>query len=222
MSKLDADKIKTAFREFAGDERYRKFVRAISQRCPEKGRLFFWQEQLWNEFSSAHPEDTTSQGEILRILRVCYIHNSDLAPMPPVDEPAAEFRRTPEYDQAVDNLFPLATGHFFYCPECHRERQEWMSEHAELCRVLGRQISFEAYCNEIIEDLSDDNAAAREAIKARMKPAVEKMAAEIAADTLPGDEIWEWDTGMYALSGAQGVAIVRDGKIVKKWCTARA
>src|SRR5215475_3770994 len=106
---MDAHDVKTAFRKFAGEERFRKFVRAVSQRCPGKGRLFFWHEQLWREFVASAPGAPTSQDEILKAFRICDVHGCDLEPPPDSDSPP-EIRDTPEYAQALEALFPLAAS----------------------------------------------------------------------------------------------------------------
>jgi len=52
---------------------------------------------------------------------------------------------------------------------------------------------------------------------------IKKRAAEIAAEMQPGDELWEWDGGgWHHLAGRGGVAIVRNGKIVQRWCEIRS
>jgi hypothetical protein len=213
---MDVNEVRTAFRKFAGEERFRKFVRAVSRRCPEKGRLFFWQEQLWGGFVSTVAGVGTHQDEILRAFRICDVHGCELEP-PPTNDAPTEVRDTPEYGQALHTLFPLAASRYFVCRQCRFDRQRWISEHDELCRILRRRTTYEAYCDRLLDDIT--NPKDRERIRREAKPRIEKKAAEIAAQMRQGDELWEWDGGgWHSLSGRGGVAIVRAGKVVKKWC----
>jgi hypothetical protein len=213
---MDINEVRVAFREFAGEVRFRKFVRAVSQRCHRKERLFFWQEQLWGNFVCTVPRAARCPDEILRAFRICDVHGCELEPTP-TNDALAEIRDTPEYGQALETLFPLAAGRYFVCPRCRFERQQWISEHDELCRILRRQTTYEAFCELLLDGIAD--LKERECMKKEAKPRIESIAAEIAAQMQPGDELWEWDAGgWHSLSGRAGVAIVRAGKIVKKWC----
>src|SRR5688572_29791891 len=205
MSKMNVGEVRTAFREFAGEERFREFVRAVSQRCPEKGRLFFWQEQMWGEFVSTVAGVGTCQDEILRIFRICDVHGCELEP-PPTNDELTEIRDTPEYGQALQALFPLAASQSFVCRRCRFDRERWVSEHDELCQILRRRTTYEAYCDRLLDGIAD--AKAREQIRREAKPEIERKAAEIAAQMRPGDELWEWDGGgWHSLSGRGGIAI---------------
>lgn len=52
---------------------------------------------------------------------------------------------------------------------------------------------------------------------------IKKNAAEIAVLMQAGDELWEWESGDgKSFSGAGGVAIVRDGKVVLWNCQWRS
>jgi hypothetical protein len=213
---MDIGEIRTAFRKFVGEERFRKFVRAVSQRYPEKGRLFFWQEQLWDKFVSTVAGVGAGQDEIPRAFCICDVHDCELE-QPPTNDALIEIRDTPEYGQALETLFPLAVSRYFVCSRCRFDRQRWISEHDELCRILRRKTSYKAYCDRLLDDLADPND--RERIRREAKPGIERTAAEIAAQMRPGDELWEWDAGgWHSLSGRKGIAIVRAGEIVKKWC----
>ena len=119
---MDIPELRTAFRRFAGEARFRKFVRAVSQAGPKKGRLFYWQERLWNKFVSTVPEASKTQDEILRAFSICDLHGCELQ-LAESSESPAEVRETPEYAEAFQALFPLAVSRHLVCPQCRLERE---------------------------------------------------------------------------------------------------
>jgi hypothetical protein len=220
MPKSDVPDLRKAFRKFAGEARFSKFVRAISQTCPRKERLLFWQEQLWREFVETTQDVPTGQDQILRAFRICDIHDCELG-RAPGNDPLPEIRQTQEYAQASETLFPLATSRYWVCATCRAQRQRWISDHAELCRILRRKTTYEAYCDRLLDGITGPKE--REAAKRAAKPRIQERAAEIAAQMRPGDELWEWDGGgWHCFTGRGGVAIVRAGEVVKKWCEAKS
>jgi hypothetical protein len=154
---MDAQKLRILFRDFAGEDRYRKFVRAIDGACQSKHRLLFWQQDLWQEFVLAiplAPLAPRSDSEILAAFRVCYCHGCDLRP-PPEGERLPEIRRTPESELAGESLFPFAEGRGFICPLCREARQKWISENRDLCNLLRRRTTLEEFCHRHFGDLAD-------------------------------------------------------------------
>ncbi len=213
MPTMDTRELQASFRRFAGHERYRKFVRAINRACRSKGRLFFWQEQLWDEFAATIPDGLKTGNEVMAAFRVCDVHDCPLQ-SPPDDKPLVEIRDTPERELAYNTLFPFAINGNLVCLQCRTAREKWIEENPELCSVLRYKTTYEDYCSRRLEGLID-RLGVRDKIKQR--------SAEIAAQMEPGDELWEWDTGgWHRLAGSAGVAIVRNGKIVKQWCEWRS
>src|SRR5262245_30366066 len=98
--------LRASFRDFAGSDRYQRFVRTLNRECRRKGHLFFWQEDLWNEFVATTPEAPTSEETIMEVFRTCDVHGGDLTTASS-DDPLPEIRHTPEYDHARHTLFPL-------------------------------------------------------------------------------------------------------------------
>lgn len=212
--------IRAEFKRFVGAERFRKFVRFVGHQCRRKGRLLFWQEQLWDEFASKLPEARLSREEILRVFCICDVHGGELEDLPPED-PKGKIRWTPEYDQAKETLFPLANGLYASCLQCQSEQRTWIFENPELCRILRRKTTYEDYARRHIDRISEPKDRAD--MMKQAEPGIKQRAAEIAAQMDPGDELWEWDAGgWHRLAGRGGVAIVRDGKIVKKWCEVKS
>lgn len=209
MPTMDTADFRASFRRFAGHDRYSKFVRAINRACRSKGRLFFWQEQLWDEFATTIPDVPTSGNEVLAAFSVCDVHDCPLQ-SPPDDKPLAEIRDTPENELAYNALFPFAINGNLVCPQCRAAREKWIEENAELCAVLRCKTTYEEYCSRRLEGLVQT---------ADVSEKIKKRSAEIAAQMEPGDELWEWDMGgWHHLAGSAGVAILRKGKIVKQWC----
>ena len=216
---MHAGELRATFRDFAGQDGYRRFLRTLNRDSRRKGRLFFWQEQLWSEFVGHTPKAPTDAENIMALFRICDVHDCPLEVFA-ADDPL-EIRDTPEFAHASDSLFPYASGGDLACKECRSDRSRWISENLELCSILRCQTTYEAYCGRQLEGLTDQKAV--EDLKRRAKDKIKKRAAEIAALMQPGDELWEWDGGgWHHLAGRGGVAIVRNGKIVQRWCEIRS
>jgi hypothetical protein len=217
---MDVANVRGLFRDFAGEDRYREFVRTLNRVSLRKGRLFFWQEQLWREFVANAPGVPTSEQEVMDMFRVCDVHGDGLETSSG-DDSSPEIRDTPEYDRVRDTLFPFAVGGDLVCAKCRSQRQRWISEHPDLCQILRQKTTYEAYCDRQLEEITDGSK--KERIKKEAQEGVKKRAAEIAAEMQPGDELWEWDGGgWHRLTGRGGVAIVRGGMIVRRWCLVKS
>jgi hypothetical protein len=213
-------KLRASFLQFAGQARYRKFVRSLALVERNQARLFFWQELLWREFATKEPAAPKDERTVMELLRVCDVHDTTLELLP-IQPTEPEIRTTPEYDAAWDKHFPLASTRRWSCPECRKQRTLWITANHDLCRVLRCPITYEAYCEKFLVQISDPSAGAE--LRQKSEASIKKRSAEIAAMMLPGDELWEWDGGgWHQLSGRGGVAIVRDGKILQQWCLAKS
>jgi hypothetical protein len=75
--------------------------------------------------------------------------------------------------------------------------------------------------NQHLAQFLDQNVAAK--MRRQLEPQIKERTSEIAAQMQPGDELWEWDGGgWHRFAGRGGIAIVRNGQIVKKWCESRS
>ena len=206
---MDTGDLKSRFLHFAGADRYRTFVRTINRTCRSKGRLLYWQQDLWDTFVSAVPQASENHVDVLTLFRFCDVHGHPLQPAPN-DQNLTEIRDTPEAEQANEEIFPFAINADLICPECRVERERWIAANPELCHILRRTTTYEDYCSRWVGELAD-----RPEIVSKIK----KRSSEIAAEMQPGDELWEWDSGgWHRLAGRAGVAIVRNGHILKRWC----
>jgi hypothetical protein len=220
---MHAADVRVSFRDFAGQERYRRFVRTLNRECRRKQRLFFWQEELWRQFVASTPGAPTDEATIMNTFRICDVHGCDLEALPCTDlSPRPdEIRHTAEFDEAHKALFPLAAGGELVCIQCRSERQRWIADNLDLCRILRCVTTYEAYCRRHFEMLTDQTAIAE--LKKQAEAEIKKRSAEIAAQMQPGDELWEWDGGgWHQLAGRSGLAIVRGGKIIRQWCDFRS
>jgi hypothetical protein len=206
---MDISDLRTLFHQFVGDDRYRKFLRTINLACRKQNRLLYWQEQLWSEFNTMNPEVSIKAEDIIDFFCICDVHNYPLG-SPENDDLLPAIRDTPEYEIAYESLFPFAIEGNLICIECLAARELWVKENSELCRILRCQTTYEDYCDRRFPGLASQPNA-QEKVKIR--------SSEIAAQMELGDELWEWDAGgWHRLAGRTGVAIVRNGEIVKQWC----
>jgi hypothetical protein len=88
------------------------------------------------------PQVRLSPEEILRAFCVWDVHGCQLENLPP-DDPSSKIRWTAEYDRAKETLFPLANGPYVSCLQCQSERQSWIFENPELCRILRCKTTYE-------------------------------------------------------------------------------
>ena len=206
---MDTGDLKSQFLRFAGADRYRKFVRTINRGCGSKGRLLFWQQDLWDTFVSAVPQASENPVDVLTLFRFCDVHGHPLQPAPR-DQHLTEIRDTPEAEQANEAIFPFAINTDLVCPECQVERERWIAANPELCRILRRRTTYEDYCSRWVGEMSNTHEIASK---------IRKRSSEIAEEMQPDDELWEWDSGgWHRLQACAGVAIVRNGRILKQWC----
>jgi hypothetical protein len=133
---------------------------------------------------------------------------------PRSEEALSEVRDTPEYARATEELFPFADNGGAICPDCCNARAKWVAEHPDICQVLRCRTTYEEYCIRRYPEFCG---------QPEIKEKIAERSAEIAEMMESGDELWEWDAGgWHHLSGREGVAIVRDGKILKQWCEMRS
>lgn len=207
---MNALEIRSEFRRFAGEERYRKFVRAINRASRGKGRLLYWQEDLWAEFLSSCGMNRLSSAEIIEFFSVCDIHDCQIQ-MADGNEAIPKVRHTPEVDEAFEKLFPFANNGRLICPECNIARETWIVQHEDICRILRFRTTYEDYITRQLAEFDKPTSSMMDNIRMR--------GAEIVAQMQAGDELWEWDEGgWHCLSGRAGLTIVRDGVRVKSWC----
>ena len=72
---------------------------------------------------------------------------------------------------------------------------------------LTRRTSFAQYEADLFPNISGEAAERWAAARA-----------EVAAEMVDGDELWEWESaGFMNLAGTAGLAVVRDRRVVRRW-----
>lgn len=134
----DPTALRRAFSAFLGEERYRKFFRQGLKR----GKLRFWQELEWKNFTEAHPEFSIDFEELVKVLRYCVLHEEELQP-----DTVGVFRGcrdfTREYELALVERFPYASNDewstegmpfeggrvdVWFCPACRSAKAAWLAK----------------------------------------------------------------------------------------------
>jgi hypothetical protein len=129
-------KLIQSFRDYSGEEKFRKFVIKMNK----NDRLLFWMERHWENFTSEHPQRRYTYVEMKDIFMFCPLHDERLKPQ--------EFNLIPgllkipeEYRNAEKDLFPFGDT-FMYdcwaeygakrtinvCQTCQRIAKEWIEK----------------------------------------------------------------------------------------------
>lgn len=105
--KMIAKKLREAFKEFVGKEKYILFILTLYEAFPLRNKLFFWQEQLLKDFSNKFDIKLITIENIYQIFNYCPIHNYELKNdnVPIVD--GNEFEPKISHQKAKE-LFPMA------------------------------------------------------------------------------------------------------------------
>jgi hypothetical protein len=151
---MDAVEVRRAFVAFAGEDRFRAFVRALNTAPLSLMRLRFWQAELWAAFVQADPRWPADFVGVREAFRVCEVHGSELA-RDAVPAPAGQiqwrYTQSPDSGSPHSPHFPPAFAAFpypgwgvdpaawsgcgtrlmevWYCRECRRLRAAWEAEH---------------------------------------------------------------------------------------------
>jgi len=73
---LRSNDIRKLFKEFLdNDERFLKFTDSVQE---VKGRLYFWQEGIWEDFTNQYPNVSRDFADIVTIFRYCQLHDVEL------------------------------------------------------------------------------------------------------------------------------------------------
>jgi hypothetical protein len=219
---MDAASLRRQLAAFLGDEQFRKFVAEFRR----AGRLRFWQEQVWDRFTATHPEHRVSPATLLTALRVCELHGAELLPdeVPVVegnidyDQRYLRVRREEFPNAAVGPMYteggpPLGpTVGVWYCPDCRkaeaRWREVWGRTKVPSDLDLTRRTTLDEYGAEL----------GTASLTGHRRERWLAFRAEVEAVMTAGAELWEWESvGFRDFAGVCGLAVVRDGCIVRFW-----
>jgi len=83
---LAPEELRKLFREFVNDEsKFRKFIETCNVTARQRGRLTYWQQQLWESFSKTHADVASLEfTSIVDAFYVCHVH---MKPLHRVDIP---------------------------------------------------------------------------------------------------------------------------------------
>jgi hypothetical protein len=118
------DIVRQQFAEFVDPDRLVKWYVAINDTNRLKGRLLFWQEELWADFVAAHEEYKSADfGTICNWFQYCHVHDERLTPKS-VRINYGTFHFSKWYLRQRDTHFPSAAvtyGPCWQCSETHRD-----------------------------------------------------------------------------------------------------
>jgi hypothetical protein len=240
--------IRSLFRDEIGDETYHRFLAEFTQEAPIKRRMGFAREQRWKRFAESHPDLALSPAEVTSLFWVCPVHDVEIVrqrqparwtPVRLTPEYSTAFRAFPLAGRVIrDNPtdgkpFPYVVSHFLdwrwsgdgrdgqprdlpledpfwyeFCPQCAAAHDAWVAANRDLASVLVRRVMLEEYAR--LFPFTPEPPSREEWLTARR--------AEIEAKALPGDELWEWDSGGWEVGeGFAGLAVVNGGEIARQW-----
>jgi hypothetical protein len=210
---MTASEFRELFRAFAGTDRYRRFIQALNPRCRWRGRFLYWQEQLLSRFAAEVPVGDVSFERVEPLLRVCELHWTELAP--DTEGYSHQFRGAILHDGQLSRFPNTDCGPVVMGPGPEAERRGvWRclacvavsaAEGPPITEHLIREITLEAYGQEFG---FNEWGSERWAI----------LKAEIGSVLAAGGELWEFETpGFQSLAGESGLAVVRDGRVIRRW-----
>jgi hypothetical protein len=141
---IDSNAFRAAFEQFLGPEKYKRFVRALHVLSPERKRLNFWQDGIWQVFLGEQPQFTCGLAELRELLNICELHHCEFRQKTvPVFHGCADYAQEYWNERAVQ--FPHASAEMVstegrpftgnsveieYCPACDevRETTRWRTK----------------------------------------------------------------------------------------------
>jgi len=131
---MNSTELRDAFRTFAGEDAYKKFVRTFNLAPDDFDRLRFWQDTLWSKFSSTHPNFPTESQSIRDAFRVCELHDETLL-LDSVLAPYSQLR--PRITESPDT----GLHHGISCVDCPypgwgMSPEDWPPEENKMVDVL--------------------------------------------------------------------------------------
>lgn len=121
-----------------GQDRYKKFVAALNGRCQSKGRMFFWQDEMWEEVQKQLKVRISDFKVISELFRHCHVHGDDLE-QELVRVVYGTRKLTGAYIEAMESIFPYANEVYFgpcwkeppnhrevfFCNGCREGKKRW-------------------------------------------------------------------------------------------------
>jgi hypothetical protein len=104
------DWIREKFETFCGPTKFARFLESFNKTARKRGRLAFFQEELWFEFTKQCPEFGSLEFEqLVPIFRVCHVHKVPLFDQEvPIVRGLHDVYYSQHHDKAESELFPYA------------------------------------------------------------------------------------------------------------------
>jgi len=80
MYKLDIQLVRNTMLATFGPDRYKKFVVELNGRRQPKRRMFFWQEEMWNQVQELLGFRINDFATFTGLFRYCHVHDEELLP----------------------------------------------------------------------------------------------------------------------------------------------
>lgn len=138
MYKLDIQLVRNTMFATFGPDRYKKFVVELNGRCQPKRRMFFWQEEMWNQVQELLGFRINDFATITGLFRYCHVHDQELLPeLVPIVYGTRQ--ATGAYIEVMESEFPYANEVFFgpcwqeaptrrevyFCNACRAAKKLW-------------------------------------------------------------------------------------------------
>lgn len=136
----DPKTVRALLCDFAGIEKYKKFVAEASRSIANRKRLRFWQESLWETFVRSFPDCALSEDEFKATFLVCELHGCELLQKDvPVIDACIDYAR--EYEVDWIKYFPHASVSAFYtmgASKTSSRRDIWYCPDCDLIRGMTK------------------------------------------------------------------------------------
>jgi hypothetical protein len=151
---MDTVALRQAFMSFAGEERYRQFIRQLNMTCNSLGRIRYWQEELWGNFVRLHPEYNLDLNALSAAFRLCDVHSQELS-LERFDVLDSQMHWDTNYIRARADMFPYATPlgsnlcipgeslptkrvEVWCCPSCREADRVWQKQQCGDAGISGK------------------------------------------------------------------------------------
>lgn|GEM_PF-4661848 len=205
MNEHDELQILCRFRSFLGIDRYRKFIFRLANDRKEKPAFVYWQRKAWGEFVERQPSFSQVPLTDPFLFLRCDVDGFALRRLDLVLSDF-EFRNIREIRTIRDERIPFANS-YRQCAACFIKWRDWLIENRAFTSIWRRKITLDDYFERFSELIQAGDKFGEQIIKHKN---------DIAARLQESDEIWEFDTGLEALSGCGGIGVFRNGELVEK------
>ena len=149
--------IRDQFERFAPVERRIRWYRTINGRTREIGRLFWWQERLWESFVAEFPKYSAMEFQtVCDVFQFCYVHDDRLKPQTPYEVGITT-------GNGAENRCPFPAGNRLVCQKCSNESRYINSRDATIARIFAESADqfLVAEASNILSEISERSLCGR-------------------------------------------------------------